>query len=78
MNVVTIVHGSKNKTPNIPKNDRFEVLTKLRMTGLEPARGNHQNLNLARLPIPPHPRVFRTRIIISHNSESVKSNFYYI
>ena len=25
------------------------------MTGLEPARRKHQNLNLARLPIPPHP-----------------------
>lgn len=28
----------------------------LRATGLEPARHRHQNLNLARLPIPPHPR----------------------
>jgi hypothetical protein len=27
----------------------------MRMTGLEPARRGHQNLNLARLPIPPHP-----------------------
>ena len=27
----------------------------VRVTGLEPARGCHQNLNLARLPIPPHP-----------------------
>ena len=27
----------------------------LRITGLEPARRGHQNLNLARLPIPPHP-----------------------
>ena len=25
------------------------------MTGLEPARRRHQNLNLARLPIPPRP-----------------------
>ncbi len=30
-------------------------LNKMRMTGLEPARRRHQNLNLARLPIPPHP-----------------------
>ena len=30
----------------------------LRMTGLEPARRGHQNLNLARLPIPPHPHLF--------------------
>ncbi len=29
----------------------------LRMTGLEPARRKHQNLNLARLPIPPHPHI---------------------
>ena len=29
----------------------------LRMTGLEPARRKHQNLNLARLPIPPHPHM---------------------
>ena len=31
-------------------------LNKMRMTGLEPARRRHQNLNLARLPIPPHPQ----------------------
>ena len=31
------------------------------MKGLEPSRGvAHQNLNLARLPIPPHPRLFGT------------------
>ena len=29
----------------------------MRMTGLEPARRGHQNLNLARLPIPPHPLI---------------------
>ena len=29
----------------------------VRMTGLEPARRKHQNLNLARLPIPPHPHI---------------------
>ena len=27
----------------------------VRITGLEPARHGHQNLNLARLPIPPYP-----------------------
>ena len=30
----------------------------VRVTGLEPARGYHQNLNLARLPIPPYPQIF--------------------
>ena len=30
----------------------------VRMTGLEPARRKHQNLNLARLPIPPHPHIY--------------------
>ena len=29
----------------------------VRMTGLEPAHRRHQNLNLARLPIPPHPHI---------------------
>ncbi len=29
----------------------------MRITGLEPARHGHQNLNLARLPIPPYPLV---------------------
>ena len=29
----------------------------VRITGLEPARRGHQNLNLARLPIPPYPLV---------------------
>ena len=32
-------------------------LNKMRMTGLEPARRRHQNLNLARLPIPSHPLI---------------------
>ena len=30
----------------------------MRITGLEPARHGHQNLNLARLPIPPYPHTF--------------------
>src|SRR5699024_9934558 len=29
----------------------------VRITGLEPARVSHQNLNLARLPIPPYPPI---------------------
>ncbi len=33
------------------------LLYRLRMTGFEPARREHQNLNLARLPIPPHPHI---------------------
>ena len=35
----------------------FREKNLLRMTGLEPARRKHQNLNLARLPIPPHPHI---------------------
>ena len=40
-------------------NARINVLCHflLRITGLEPARRGHQNLNLARLPIPPYPLV---------------------
>ena len=34
----------------------YTVRCFMRMTGLEPARRGHQNLNLARLPIPPHPQ----------------------
>ena len=34
----------------------FREKNLLRMTGLEPARRKHQNLNLARLPIPPYPQ----------------------
>ena len=33
------------------------IFSWMRMTGLEPARRKHQNLNLARLPIPPHPHI---------------------
>ena len=29
----------------------------VRVTGLEPARQRHKILNLARLPIPPHPQI---------------------
>ena len=38
--------------------ERFHsVFLLVRVTGLEPARRGHQNLNLARLPIPPYPQV---------------------
>ena len=35
------------------------------MTGVEPAHLRHQNLNLARLPIPPHPHIlyFSTKVL---------------
>ncbi len=34
---------------------RYKTFVMMRITGLEPARHGHQNLNLARLPIPPYP-----------------------
>ena len=38
----------------------------MRITGLEPARHGHQNLNLARLPIPPYPhKDIKNAILIS-------------
>ena len=50
----------------------------LRITGLEPARRRHQNLNLARLPIPPYPPA-QCQFIITDSALSVKfilfSNF---
>lgn len=36
---------------------RLVVERLVRVTGLEPARLGHQNLNLARLPIPPYPHI---------------------
>ena len=41
----------------------------MRITGLEPARHGHQNLNLARLPIPPYPRKLREAVDEPHKSE---------
>ena len=45
----------KSRKCNVDQHFRGKFL--LRMTGLEPARRKHQNLNLARLPIPPHPHI---------------------
>ena len=45
----------KSRKCNVDQHFRGKIL--LRMTGLEPARRRHQNLNLARLPIPPHPHI---------------------
>ena len=43
-------------------NKAFRCFRSMRMTGLEPARRGHQNLNLARLPIPPHPHFIVEKI----------------
>ncbi len=43
------------------------------MTGLEPARRGHQNLNLARLPIPPHPLMLLTYAILSFRRFTVNT-----
>ena len=43
----------------------------MRITGLEPARHGHQNLNLARLPIPPYPPL-QCQYIITDWDFSVK------
>ena len=45
----------KSRKCNVDQHFLGKIL--LRMTGLEPARRKHQNLNLARLPIPPHPHI---------------------
>ena len=36
---------------------KSDFLLLVRVTGLEPARGYHQNLNLACLPVSPHPHI---------------------
>ena len=50
----------------------IETFSPMRVTGLEPARRGHQNLNLARLPIPPHPPMWlfsQPRLIIYNPSK---------
>ena len=47
----------------------------VRVTGLEPARGCHQNLNLARLPISPHPHLFVYIITFSRACQSFRLIF---
>ena len=42
-----------------------EICT-MRITGLEPARQGHQNLNLARLPIPPYPLITEQKAETPH------------
>ena len=41
----------------------------MRITGLEPARQGHQNLNLARLPIPPYPHILKADFIITFSAK---------
>ena len=49
---------------------QFRLLV-VRMTGLEPAQPcDHKILNLARLPIPPHPHA--TEFILLYNVSNVK------
>ena len=48
----------KGEMPKPLKKQKCRVIENpafMRITGLEPARRGHQNLNLARLPIPPYP-----------------------
>lgn len=47
----------KKSVENSFKQPFFNAFRMVRVTGLEPARGYHQNLNLACLPIPPHPQL---------------------
>ena len=56
-----------------PVNTEFTRLSEkypMRTTGLEPARRRHQNLNLARLPIPPCPQ--STNAFVNKNRKSLK------
>ena len=47
--------AKKVSIPSFYLQDSYLFILIMRITGLEPARRGHQNLNLARLPIPPHP-----------------------
>ena len=59
-------HEMQRKRKERPK---IGVL-RMRTTGLEPARRRHQNLNLARLPIPPCPQ--STNAFVNKNRKSLK------
>ena len=48
---------SKNRQKKNAVERFHSVFLLVRVTGLEPARRGHQNLNLARLPIPPYPQI---------------------
>lgn len=51
----------------------MQVLFLVRVTGIEPACPcEHKNLNLARLPVPPHPLIFCCPIIIPQKIGFVK------
>ena len=52
--------------------------TRLRITGLEPARGYHQNLNLARLPIPPYPHNCIKQLTSIITEELPKFQFFFV
>ena len=66
-----LVRGfSRARPSSVPENEEIRTCRSgfflLRVKGLEPSRScPHKNLNLARLPIPPHPRAsfFRTRLL---------------
>ena len=51
------IAGLFQNPPPPPSEPGLDDHDRMRITGLEPARRRHQNLNLARLPIPPYPPV---------------------
>ena len=53
---------------NVSADDRNRTCTPL----------GHKNLNLARLPVPPHPHVFFTRMIEYHNLINYSTLFLYL
>ena len=53
-----IVEENQKSEPSPLSRKGSDFYYSVRITGLEPARRRHQNLNLARLPIPPHPHIY--------------------
>ena len=60
--------------PPPPSEPGLDDHDRMRITGLEPARRGHQNLNLARLPIPPHPLDLKLFKIIAEVFGFVNNN----
>ena len=71
----SLMSKQKNKTSRLSskglKSAYFRAF--LRVTGLEPARRGHQNLNLARLPIPPHPLIMKLITLLLYPCNSFLS-----
>ena len=70
LKTVCTLNSEAESCPNLYIRYGKTATAVVRVTGVEPAREAHRNLNPARLPIPPYPH----SDIISHHSNVVNEN----